>query len=465
MFWSIELPLTQSLSQSKLSLTTPVNVLRAVLADRKPSFASPLFQLVDVISFNEQGLGSAKSETQNPYNPPVKKMRFSNISAVIVWMLYTATILIVHPEILDYVSTSGELAFHTHYEEPRRQEMIMRVRDEEKLHEDFMSQFKSEIINTPLLAIIESEINSEKQATTLLGLMNLPRYLRISWARKRDRAICSGIPNLWGILAYMSQGLNQHVYDTFITYTVWPTDILATIFIESDKNNYAHWLDKHAKLLDDVLGMDRESGNMVREFIKSMEQSGVLLETIRRQHNEYIHYLHDLDARQEEMKQIVKHLWLSITISILSPLMAWIFNQICRTRDERILKNILKVLAPLRKYLGEWSLSLKWSLKWSLKRSDEKNIKAHLEDWKSSWMDMLKFMSKGVPAFDEGPKCCVCLDNPPQVVLVPCGHMNICEPCAREWKKMRPVGEGKECGGGCPTCRRKIKKIQVFVPL
>ena len=49
----------------------------------------------------------------------------------------------------------------------------------------------------------------------------------------------------------------------------------------------------------------------------------------------------------------------------------------------------------------------------------------------------------------ETQKCCVCLDRPPQVVLVPCGHMNICAPCAHEWKE-KPRHEG----------RRSLPKLQ-----
>ena len=32
------------------------------------------------------------------------------------------------------------------------------------------------------------------------------------------------------------------------------------------------------------------------------------------------------------------------------------------------------------------------------------------------------------------PTCVVCMDNPPNVVLVPCGHQNLCSPCANQWK-------------------------------
>ena len=46
--------------------------------------------------------------------------------------------------------------------------------------------------------------------------------------------------------------------------------------------------------------------------------------------------------------------------------------------------------------------------------------------------------------------CIICLDNEPDVVLVPCGHQNLCGGCAYQWyeEKMR-----------CPTDRKKIKEI------
>ena len=62
---------------------------------------------------------------------------------------------------------------------------------------------------------------------------------------------------------------------------------------------------------------------------------------------------------------------------------------------------------------------------------------------------------------DEGSTCCVCLDLPPQVVLVPCGHMNLCWDCACLWKRKPQKGGG----GVCPNCRTPIDFIQKFVPL
>ena len=54
------------------------------------------------------------------------------------------------------------------------------------------------------------------------------------------------------------------------------------------------------------------------------------------------------------------------------------------------------------------------------------------------------------------PACVVCMDREPQVVLVPCGHQNLCAPCAYQWK---------EENGHCPTDRREIEIIVTTIPL
>ena len=59
------------------------------------------------------------------------------------------------------------------------------------------------------------------------------------------------------------------------------------------------------------------------------------------------------------------------------------------------------------------------------------------------------------------PNCIVCMDRSPNVVLVPCGHQNLCSRCAHKWKDS-PQSEG---GGCCPTDRRHIDKIVMLVPL
>lgn len=52
--------------------------------------------------------------------------------------------------------------------------------------------------------------------------------------------------------------------------------------------------------------------------------------------------------------------------------------------------------------------------------------------------------------------CVICMDRDPQVVLVPCGHQNLCAPCAHQWK---------EENGCCPTDRREIQMIVTTIPL
>ena len=48
-------------------------------------------------------------------------------------------------------------------------------------------------------------------------------------------------------------------------------------------------------------------------------------------------------------------------------------------------------------------------------------------------------------------KCCICLNEKPEIVLVPCLHKSVCLQCEEEGKLRK-----------CPTCRRKItKKIKI----
>ena len=43
--------------------------------------------------------------------------------------------------------------------------------------------------------------------------------------------------------------------------------------------------------------------------------------------------------------------------------------------------------------------------------------------------------------------CCACMEAPPDAVLLPCGHVNMCERCAHHCEL-------------CPTCRRRVEKVQ-----
>ena len=57
--------------------------------------------------------------------------------------------------------------------------------------------------------------------------------------------------------------------------------------------------------------------------------------------------------------------------------------------------------------------------------------------------------------------CIMCQDRRPEVVLAPCGHQNVCGPCAHEWNG-RPPRDG---GGSCPMCRQPIAMIVSPIPL
>ena len=52
--------------------------------------------------------------------------------------------------------------------------------------------------------------------------------------------------------------------------------------------------------------------------------------------------------------------------------------------------------------------------------------------------------------------CIVCMDRKPEVVLVPCGHQNMCAPCAHQWK---------DDNGTCPIDRKEIAMIIPLIPL
>ncbi len=55
-----------------------------------------------------------------------------------------------------------------------------------------------------------------------------------------------------------------------------------------------------------------------------------------------------------------------------------------------------------------------------------------------------------------GDRCAVCLENPREVVIQPCGHVCLCRDC---------VNQTLHAGGGhCPICRYKIANTsQVFL--
>ena len=59
--------------------------------------------------------------------------------------------------------------------------------------------------------------------------------------------------------------------------------------------------------------------------------------------------------------------------------------------------------------------------------------------------------TRGRPVEEEETLCCICLEWPPEIVLQPCGHHNMCEKCAHNVKNLNE--------GLCPECRCKIEAI------
>ena len=53
------------------------------------------------------------------------------------------------------------------------------------------------------------------------------------------------------------------------------------------------------------------------------------------------------------------------------------------------------------------------------------------------------------------PECAICLTNPKNCAIVPCGHISTCEPCANSL-----IAQGLHC----PICRGPITMaVRVFV--
>ena len=50
----------------------------------------------------------------------------------------------------------------------------------------------------------------------------------------------------------------------------------------------------------------------------------------------------------------------------------------------------------------------------------------------------------------EAVRCCVCLDDEKTMVVVPCGHKCMCEPCATQLQKQ---------GAHCPLCRGPMVRV------
>ena len=65
-------------------------------------------------------------------------------------------------------------------------------------------------------------------------------------------------------------------------------------------------------------------------------------------------------------------------------------------------------------------------------------------------VDLLLPRAELTVPLNQNSTCIVCLDRLVDVVLVPCGHQNLCGPCAHQWSII---------GKGCPMDRIQIYKI------
>jgi len=57
---------------------------------------------------------------------------------------------------------------------------------------------------------------------------------------------------------------------------------------------------------------------------------------------------------------------------------------------------------------------------------------------------------------DDDRTCCICMDAPLEVVLVPCGHVKLCFECARQLKATAREDAAQFC---CPFCRVPVKSF------
>ena len=86
-------------------------------------------------------------------------------------------------------------------------------------------------------------------------------------------------------------------------------------------------------------------------------------------------------------------------------------------------------------------------------------VSKHVDGNKEMEIPFTFKISKAESPSDE-TLCIMCQDRRPEVVLAPCGHQNVCGPCAHEWNG-RPPRDG---GGSCPMCRQPIAMIVSPIP-
>lgn len=75
----------------------------------------------------------------------------------------------------------------------------------------------------------------------------------------------------------------------------------------------------------------------------------------------------------------------------------------------------------------------------------DRKIKEQLENNRK--LRRAQMRSPGDPNADH--KCVVCLSNPKEIIVIPCGHVCLCEDCATKINDL------------CPVCRQSIEQKMV----
>jgi len=64
-------------------------------------------------------------------------------------------------------------------------------------------------------------------------------------------------------------------------------------------------------------------------------------------------------------------------------------------------------------------------------------------------------------ATESSNECVVCCEEKADHIILPCGHMCLCETCKEEFKPAKKRGSGSvDATTTCPKCRAEIEKIQ-----
>jgi len=61
---------------------------------------------------------------------------------------------------------------------------------------------------------------------------------------------------------------------------------------------------------------------------------------------------------------------------------------------------------------------------------------------------------------DDSKICSVCMDNPIEMAVIPCGHTCLCHGCSEDYKN-----NPRNLSSGCPLCRGKIERfLRIYLP-